>query len=395
MVVGMREYISDKNQYQTEHSRGEITINKKWLTIVKYLSLFHIDVEMIGHAHLNKDSTIPPFFQKLPLTLVTGNFFDGDIPQLPPTLKYIDLAAYNQSFLSPLPESLVYLKLGSYNGPLPEPLPANLQVLDLGAYTGKMNTLPESLTELQLFRFNKILTKFPDRLKKLVLISYTHKLPALPQSLDTLILGKYNRPGPLNLPMSLKTLDMYSFDQPLPNLPDSILELRLGSFNHKLLHIPSECRLLSITAYTHDIPPLPDSLTALRVGHIPNDWNNLPQSLQELSISNIRQPQTVDEKKKYVLSRAMLPELHIIKLPKKLRKLNIRDYSNKGQNFVMLRMEQDRNFIVYETKDDGGLISSIKILRLPPGLTNLRINGRHMLENKNRNKKKRHYFLTR
>ena len=28
MVVGMREYISDKNQYQTEHSRGEITINK-------------------------------------------------------------------------------------------------------------------------------------------------------------------------------------------------------------------------------------------------------------------------------------------------------------------------------------------------------------------------------
>jgi hypothetical protein len=250
--------------------------------------------------------------------------------QLPNNLEILKLPGYFDQTLGILPNSLLQLTIGDRFNQNLGILPLNLHTLNLGKnYSQTIDAFPNNLQTLVIGEKMIVTAIFPDSLKMLT-INCLHKVPNLPPFLECLKIGRlykhklnvlpqsltdldvYNGKDIVNLPNNLKTLLVF-YEMSDCKLPDSLIKLHLGGKpcqnlvlppNLRFLYLGRFYRLLKVqhidvarvilpktlcilNAYGLNVPigRLPENLTVLRLG---NEFNYplgvLPPKLRILSI---------------------------------------------------------------------------------------------------------------
>lgn len=153
----------------------------------------------------NQIINFPPNLEVLVFNQRSSFYFDSEIKK---SIKKLDKLFVN------LPNTLKILKIpNNWNFPLNN-LPCGLKKLFLGEmFNQLLDFLPDSLTHLEFFKFNK----------------YSQPLNNLPQGLEYLDLGYCN-----------------DYIHPIQNLPNSIKYLKIGKYNIEIKSLPNSLEKLVV-----------------------------------------------------------------------------------------------------------------------------------------------------
>ncbi len=210
-----------------------------WPPKLKYIGIFNMGIDSIPNfpdslvtfecwvnGYGFNAPSLPPLPIKLNLLTIKGAFFLTALPQLPPSLKHLEISSKQLGSLPALPNGLEYLGISGLLHNLPA-LPPGLKHLD--CWVNLLDSLPILPNTLEYLNVEAN--------------PFLKQLPPLPNSLDTLKCGKDSSLTSLPpLPQGLKYLDLlgYSYYPPrgatnitcMPRLPDS---LEILSFERNII----------------------------------------------------------------------------------------------------------------------------------------------------------------
>jgi len=230
-------------------------------------------------TRINLEFDSPIFNDITELTIHAIN--DLLLDHLPINLKYLEIDSYHgepKIISIKLPQSLVTLHISlsinnckSFCNLLP-----NIQMLSLGS-NEIINALPESVTEIELFKkFNQNISFLPSGLKKLIVnCDFEKNLNKLPISLEVLLICKQINCKLNNLPNNLKSLIFSNtyYTIPIENLPPTLTTLILPrSYKYAIPYLPNLKKL----AHHYTIKYYNKSLMFLRVYEVYDSYINKP-----------------------------------------------------------------------------------------------------------------------
>jgi hypothetical protein len=183
----------------------------------------------LSYLNLTESSQLP--FASMPcLRKLIVHRYTGRLDNLPESLEVLDIDNVISSDIS-IPPKLRVLSLRNYFNCILPDLPDTLKVLELGDI------------------FNRPIQKLPKYLEVLSLgNSFNQDLPHLPDSLLELKIGNSFNKQIREIPKCLKVLSLGdAFNKHLPRLPDSLIKLSIGnSFNKRIKRLPEKIKLITL-----------------------------------------------------------------------------------------------------------------------------------------------------